>query len=47
VEHKARGIKAGVFDAQGLGTTDRSHLIRKLGTIDAATLATIEERVRA
>jgi mRNA-degrading endonuclease toxin of MazEF toxin-antitoxin module len=47
VAHKARGMKPGAFDAQGLGTTDRSHFIRRLGTIDAATLATIEERVRA
>jgi mRNA-degrading endonuclease toxin of MazEF toxin-antitoxin module len=47
VEHKARGIKPGAFDAQGLGSTDWSHFIRRLGTVDAATLASIEERVRA
>ncbi len=47
VEHKARGMKPGAFDAQGLGSTDWSHFIRRLGTVDAATLATIEERVRA
>lgn len=47
VPHKARGMKAGVFDAQGLGTTDHSHFLRRLGTIDNATLATIEERVKA
>ena len=47
VPHKARGMKAGAFDAQGLGTTDHSHFLRRLGTVDAATLATIEERVKA
>lgn len=47
VPHEARGMKPGAFDAQGLGTTDWSHFIRRLGTVDAATLATIEERVRA
>ncbi|MFC7338452.1 type II toxin-antitoxin system PemK/MazF family toxin [Haloferula chungangensis] len=47
VAHKARGMKAGAFDAQGLGSTDWSHFIRRLGTVDAVTLATIEERVRA
>ena len=45
VEHKARGMKPGAFDAQGLGTTDRNHLIRRLGTIDVAILATIKPLV--
>lgn len=47
VAHKERGMKPGAFDAQGLGSTDWSRFIRRLGTVDAATLATIEERVRA
>lgn len=47
VVHHARGMKSGAFDAQGLGTTDRSRLIRKLGTVDATTLDAIEDRVRA
>jgi mRNA-degrading endonuclease toxin of MazEF toxin-antitoxin module len=47
VPHRARGMKSGAFDAQGLGTTDRSHLIRRLGHTDADTFAAVEERVRA
>jgi len=47
VAHTARGMKPGAFDAQGIGTTDWSHFIRRLGTIDPSTLATIEQRVRA
>ena len=47
VPHAARGLKPGAFDAQGLGTTDFSHFIRKLGAADATTLAAVEERVRA
>jgi hypothetical protein len=37
----------GVFDAQGLGTTDFSRFIRRLGNVDRETLASVEERVRA
>ncbi len=47
VPHKARGMVPGVFDAQGIGTTDFSHFIRRLGNVDGATLASVEERVRA
>ena len=47
VPHTARGMKPGAFDAQGIGTTDTSHLIRRLGQLDSATLKVIEERVSA
>jgi len=47
VMHKARGMKDGAFDAQGIGTTDFSHFIRRLGNVDGSTLAQVEERVRA
>jgi len=47
VAHKARGMKPGAFDTQGLGTTDTSHFIRCLGQVDDATLEIIEERVSA
>jgi len=47
VAHKARGMKQGAFDAQGLGTTDFSHFLRRLGTVDATTFTNVEERVRA
>jgi mRNA-degrading endonuclease toxin of MazEF toxin-antitoxin module len=40
-------MKPGALDVQGLGTTDKSHLIRRLGQADAETFAAIEERVRA
>lgn len=46
VEHKARGMKDGAFDAQGLGTTDQSRFIRRLATLDDATLAEVEDAVR-
>jgi mRNA-degrading endonuclease toxin of MazEF toxin-antitoxin module len=47
VPHRARGQKDGAFDGQGIGTTDKSHLIRKLGTFAAKTFAAVEESVRA
>ncbi|MCU0778430.1 MAG: type II toxin-antitoxin system PemK/MazF family toxin [Akkermansiaceae bacterium] len=47
VPHQARGMKPGVFDAQGIGTTDFSRFIRHLGDVDGKTLAQLEERVRA
>ena len=47
VPHTARGMKPGAFDTQGLGTTDFSRFIRKLGSVDTETLRLIEGRVRA
>lgn len=47
VPHKARGMVPGVFDAQGIGTTDFSRFIRRLGNVERETLACVEERVRA
>lgn len=46
VPHKARGMLEGAFDAQGIGTTDFSHFIRRLGNVAPATLASVEEKVR-
>jgi mRNA-degrading endonuclease toxin of MazEF toxin-antitoxin module len=47
VPHTARGMKPGAFDTQGLGTTDFSRFIRRLGSVEAETLHIIEEHVRA
>ena len=47
VPHTARGMKPGVFDAQGIGTTDRSRFLRKLGMLEQGTLAQVEEKTRA
>jgi len=47
VPHTTRGMISGAFDAQGLGTTDFSHFIRRLGSVDAATMAAVSDRVRA
>jgi len=47
VTHTTRGMKPGAFDAQGIGTTDWSHFIRRLAVIDTATMGAIEDRVRA
>jgi mRNA-degrading endonuclease toxin of MazEF toxin-antitoxin module len=46
VAHKARGMKNGVFDAQGIGTTDFNRFIRRVGNVDGNMLAHIEDRVR-
>ena len=46
VAHKARGMREGAFDAQGLGVTDRSRLLRRLGAADAATLGRVEQAVK-
>jgi mRNA interferase MazF len=43
--HIARGMKPGAFDCQGIGTTDKSHFIRKLGRIEDPMLAEIEVRL--
>jgi mRNA interferase MazF len=39
-------LKAGAFDAQGLVTTVRPRLLRKLGELQAAELAQVEDAVR-
>ncbi|MFM7182284.1 MAG: type II toxin-antitoxin system PemK/MazF family toxin [Verrucomicrobiales bacterium] len=46
VLHQARGMKDGAFDAQGIGTTDYSRFMRRLGKMDDPTLALIEDKVR-
>ena len=45
--HAARGMKPGVFDAQGIGTTDRSHFLRKLGVLEEVMMSRVEAKVRA
>jgi len=47
VTHRARGMKEGAFDAQGIGTTDKSKLLRRLGRVDSSTLAAVEAAVRS
>lgn len=47
VPHTARGFDAGVFDAQGIATIPDVQLLRRLGLIDGATLAKIEDAVKA
>jgi mRNA interferase MazF len=39
-------LKAGVFDAQGLVTVTRPRLLRKLGDLQPAELALVEEAVK-
>lgn len=46
VLHHARGMKPGAFDAQGIGTTDRSHFLRKLGVLEEVVMAQVEEKTR-
>jgi mRNA interferase MazF len=45
--HSARGMKPGAFDCQGIGTTDKSHFMRKLGQVEEALLAEVEVRLSA
>ena len=47
VPHMVRGMKPGVFDAQGIGTTDRSHFLRKLSVLETAMMEQVEEKTRA
>ena len=43
--HSAKGMKPGAFDCQGIGTTDRSHFMRKLGRVENTMLSEIETRL--
>lgn len=43
--HSARGMKPGAFDCQGIGTTDKSHFMRKLGHVEDVTLSEVETRL--
>jgi mRNA-degrading endonuclease toxin of MazEF toxin-antitoxin module len=47
VPHSARGMKPGAFDTQGIGTTDRSHFLRKLGVLESAVMEQVEKKARA
>ncbi len=46
VPHNARGFEPGAFDAQGISGAPDARLVRKLGTVDAATLESVERAVR-
>lgn len=46
IAHRAHGFDPGVFDAQGISGTPEAKLVRKLGTVDARTLAEIEDATR-
>lgn len=47
VAHTARGFDAGGFDAQGVGTVPGVRLMRRMGSVVAATLARVEAAVKA
>ena len=40
-------VEPGVFDAQGIGTTDRSHFIRMLGVLEEKIMRQVEKKTRA
>jgi mRNA interferase MazF len=46
VFHNASGFDAGAFDAQGIGTTPSVKFMRRIATLDAATLVKVEAAVR-
>lgn len=45
-KHHAPGFDPGVFDAQGISGVPEAKLIRKIGVVDAKTLADVEVTVR-
>lgn len=47
VPHSSRGLPAGAFDAQGIGSVPDVKLERRLGVVDADTLSKVEDAVRA
>ncbi|HRI15690.1 MAG TPA: type II toxin-antitoxin system PemK/MazF family toxin [Verrucomicrobiota bacterium] len=47
VLHSLRGMPPGTFDAQGIASIPDLKLERRLGVVDAATLAKVEEAVRS
>ena len=46
VRHIPRGMPAGAFDAQGIASIPDVKLERRLGQVDAETLAKVEDAVR-
>jgi mRNA interferase MazF len=47
VPHASRGMPEGAFDAQGIASIPDVKLERRLGAVDAATLARVEDAVRS
>jgi mRNA interferase MazF len=47
VEHRAPGFDPGAFDAQSIGTMPNVKFVRRIGALDANTLAKVEDAVRA
>ena len=47
VPHPLRGMAEGAFDAQGIGSIPDVKLERRLGVVDGATLAKVENAVRS
>jgi mRNA-degrading endonuclease toxin of MazEF toxin-antitoxin module len=45
--HNVRGMKPGAFDCQGIGTTDQSHFIRRLGRVEEPILSEVATRLSA
>ena len=46
VPHVSRGMPAGAFDAQGIASIPDVKLERRLGVVDALTMAKVEDAVR-
>lgn len=47
VAHQARGFDPGAFDAQSIGTMPAAKLVRRIATLDAATLTKVEDALRS
>jgi mRNA interferase MazF len=47
VPHLSRGMPEGAFDAQGIASIPDVKLERRLGSVDAATVAKVEVAVRS
>ena len=46
VPHKARGMKEGAFAVQLIGSVSNASFIRRINSLDAATLTKVEDAVR-
>ena len=47
VPHQARGLEAGAFDAQGVGSVPAVKLLRRIGVVEAQTIREVETALKS
>jgi len=47
VPHQARGLEAGAFDAQGVGSVPSVKLLRRIGVVEAQTIREVETALKS